>query len=421
MNLQGQFNRTYLNYLASVILPAIATALVIPLIKNLMGDALYGRFSLLFNATMISSIALTGWLTQSINRFYPSESNKRQLLKKVVSYVFFMLLIVVLPFFFFANKIGNDYTLSMLMSVSFVCISIQLILFSIAQASFLSRNILFAESIRTISYFLFMALLLIFIPTEGVNVMFIAVIFAYLLAIFFLVTIIRKHFNNQGGEDKEIQQRPQLKKFILYGTPLSLWFVFSNLNTYIDKLFLVRYFNESIQGNYQALFDFISRGITLLVSPVLLTLMPLLSKEYEIKKERQVRVFLKKILGYMLLGWLIALLCYQTFAAKFLFLILHIPQNEDFHKCGLLIISTVFIWQLAMVVHKLLELKLKTEKMLFFVIISFLSQCAFYLSMKECSSILIFPFGCLLSSLVYLILVSIPLFLSKRNAHPKTS
>ena len=86
------------------------------------------------------------------------------------------------------------------------------------------------------------------------------------------------------------------KSFMRYGGPISLWFVFSYSITLIDKYFMLHALGVHEQGNYQALFDLITRSIMLLRSPVIISLFPLVTVAYLSNKTRDIKKFLPQLL-----------------------------------------------------------------------------------------------------------------------------
>jgi peptidoglycan biosynthesis protein MviN/MurJ (putative lipid II flippase) len=142
--------------------------------------------------------------------------------------------------------------------------------------------------------------------------------------------------------------------------------------------------------------------------PVLVTLMPLLSREHQAGNSSGIKKLLRKIIFYQILVLLVISASYFLFAKDLLFMLLKVPDNESYSSAGFLLIVSAFLWQMAMVIHKRHELELKTNKMLLYITLAFLAQLAFYYFFHNQSSFLVFPMGCLIASLCYLILVSIP-------------
>ncbi|MEY4702941.1 MAG: hypothetical protein RIR96_838, partial [Bacteroidota bacterium] len=161
-----------------------------------------------------------------------------------------------------------------------------------------------------------------------------------------------------------------------------------------------------IQGNYQSMFDLLSRGFTMLISPVLISLMPLLTVAYKEQQYGEIRSLLKKILLFQIAGFLIAVICYWLFGASWLMAILKVPDTMTYRKMGFIILCGTFIWQIAMVVHKYYELRMKSHYLLFMVVAAFGLQLLFFQSIKHIQDPVWYSMGYLCSSSFYLVMVS---------------
>ena len=281
MSLQHQLKKNYLNYLLSIILPALISSVSIPVIKRMLGPEQYGLFSIYNNGVQILAIALTGWITQSILRFSQSENHLTDIKTQAIKFTSISVAMASLPLFFFYFIRNEEFILSLLLLPILITSSFQLVLFSMAQASFLSRKILVSETLRT-GIFLLLAIFLVYtIKSSGIYPMIFSVIIAWSVSIFYLIKNLNKHFSTTQLKTESLIKNSFGKKFLSYGLPLSCWFVFANLLTYTDKYLMARHWGHEVQGNYQALFDILFRGISMAVSPIMMMLLPLLSKEYE--------------------------------------------------------------------------------------------------------------------------------------------
>jgi hypothetical protein len=160
------------------------------------------------------------------------------------------------------------------------------------------------------------------------------------------------------------------------------------------------------QGNYQAIFDLLYRGIILIISPIITSLFPILTTAYEKGNKTEIRKLLKKIILYELAGFCLVVISYWWFGANFLLYILKIPKTETFKLMGFIVICGTFAGQLAILVQKRFELQLKSFFLFLMMCIAFFVQIIFYFVFKKYNYELLYPLGFLLSSLVYLILVS---------------
>jgi hypothetical protein len=169
---------------------------------------------------------------------------------------------------------------------------------------------------------------------------------------------------------------------------------------------MLKYCGAEIMGNYQAMFDLIYKSITLLLSPVVTSLYPLLTLAYEKGNICEIRSFLKRIILLELITFGFTSMVYWLGASDFLLYILKIPNEWVYKWIGFMIISGAFIWQLAILVQKKYELKMKSFFLLAMIFISLSFQIFFYIVKPNISNMLIYPIGFLLASFTYLLLIS---------------
>ena len=417
MELFSKFKKDYLNYLISIILPALISGLSIPVFKNLLGSAGYGKFSIWYNAILITTAILSGWIAQSIIRFFPSSTHKHAFSREAIILSVKTQAIFFVPVFIIAYYFGHDLFLALLTSLVLLTTSLQFTILPVIQSSFLSKKIISSEIIRVLTYVGGAVLLLKFSGISYLYSLFIAVIASYLFSLLFLMKKATQFFYKEGIEtEKKPEQFHLFKRFLKYGAPLSLWFLFSYLISYIDKLFMFKYAGAEVQGNYQAIFDLLFRGITIIISPVVTSMFPILTSAYEKEDKKEIRKFLKKIIIYELSGFTVATIIYWLFGAHFLLLLLKTPDTLTFRLMGFIVICGTFVWQLAIVVQKRFELKLKSFFLLSMVAIAFFIQILFYLIFKDYNNILLYPAGFLLSAFIYLLLISFSELLAISNS-----
>jgi O-antigen/teichoic acid export membrane protein len=288
-----------------------------------------------------------------------------------------------------------------------VAMSIQFSVLPIIQSSFLSRKIISSETIRICTY---VGLAIILLKVTGISYLyslFIAVFISYFFSLIFLIRQALIFFKKQAlSRNKKEECTPLFKSFFNYGAPLSLWFVFSYLTSYVDKLFMFKYAGAEVQGNYQAIFDLLYRGITLIVSPMVTSLFPLLTVAYVNGDRTEIRKFLKRLISYELTGFAVVSILYWWFGADLLLYVLKTPKTETFKMIGFIVICGTFIWQFAILIQKRFELQLKSLFLFLMMLIAFSLQVVFYLIFRNSHIELLYPLGFLLSSVVYLFLIS---------------
>jgi O-antigen/teichoic acid export membrane protein len=407
MDLFSRFKKDYFNYLVSIILPALISGVSIPVFKHLLGAEGYGKFSIWLNAVLIITAVSSGWITQSIIRLFPASENKYSFSRKAIKLSLETQLIFFAPVFFTSWFISKDIFLAILCSLVLLMTSLQFTVLPVIQSGFLSRKIITSESIRILTY---VGLALLLLKLSGISYiysLFIAAFISYTFSLIYLGNQAYKFFHHEHSIASNKNQNPKLfKSFFKYGAPLSLWFIFSYLFSYIDKLFMYKYMGAEAQGNYQAIFDLLFRGVSMIMSPVLTSLFPILTSAYTRGNNKEIRKLMKKIISYEIIGFLLSSVLYWWFADRLLLSLLKIPNTFSFKLMGFIVLCATFIWQIAILVQKRFELKQRTFYLLAMAFFAFLVQLLFYIIFKDLNNLLVYPLGFLLSTFVYLLLIS---------------
>jgi O-antigen/teichoic acid export membrane protein len=186
-----------------------------------------------------------------------------------------------------------------------------------------------------------------------------------------------------------------------------MWIVFSYLLSYIDKLLILRNLGSTAQGNYQAIFDLLFRGITVLISPVIISMLPLLTQAYEKGEISEIKNLMKKIILFEIGGLFLCTIFYWWFGASLLFKMLKIPDTEIYRVMGFIILAGTFAWQISMVIHQQYILKLKSRFLLLMIFLAFLIQIAYYWFIADPKSPISYPLGYFFAAVAYLFLISL--------------
>ncbi len=408
MDLFSRFKKDYLNYLVSVIIPVTITAVSIPLFKHILGSEGYGNFSITFNSVLLCTAIFSGWIWQSILRYFPASNHKHSFISTSFLISCLTQAIFLLPVLAVVWYLYNDFLLAVFFSVTLIISSLQFTLLAISQSVFLSKKSIYYELIRNMSYLVSALVLLKCAFMYYMYALFLATIISYLLSFIYLYTETNKQlFANHPVVNGKENTKAVFRLFLLYGWPLSLWFVIALLISLTDKYFILKTVGATVQGNYQALFDFLSKCINVLISPVTVSLFPLLTSAYQKGEQEDIKRLLLKILGFEAAALILTGIGYWFFGADILFTIIKTPATLQYKLMGLIIIAGTFIWQMAMVAHKRYELKFRSGYMLGMISIAFLFQLLLYLIFSKNTNLLIYPLGYLLSSFIYFFLVSI--------------
>ena len=208
-------------------------------------------------------------------------------------------------------------------------------------------------------------------------------------------------------------------QFFKYAGPLILWFVFAYLLSYMDKLFMFKNIGAEVQGNYQAIFDLISRSITILLTPMITSMFPILAANYENGNRNEIRGLIKKIIFLEFAGFGIVTVLYWWFGADIMIVILKTPDTLTYKWMGFITIAGTFIWQIGIVVQKRYELQMKNLFLLWMVALAFAGQLVFYLMFQKYNEPLLYPLGFLLSAVMYVLFISLPVIKTTFLFHVK--
>ena len=406
MDLFARFKKDYFNYLLSVILPALIMGLSIPVLKHLLGAQGYGTFSIWLNAVLLCTALMNGWITQSVLRFASTSSDKKLFSKQATTISRTTQFIIFIPTIFTVWFISRDLILALLFAAGSFVTAMQFSVTAVSQSGFLSKKNIYSETIRVVSYIL-SALLMLWLHIHFLYALFMAFIFSYLLAALYLSWQVQRASTTRETKksSSEGNTLALAKRFFKYGAPLSGWFVFSYLTTYIDKLFIIKNLGLELQGNYQAMFDLLARTLVVVISPVTTSLFPLVTLAYKKNEVVEIKKILKKIILFEVAACIAISILYWCFGAGILFHILKIPETPNFKMTGFLIIVGTFAWLIGSVVHKGFELRLQSFFLLKAVVISFVVQLIIYLVFQHHNTIILYPLGYFVSGLLYIFLI----------------
>jgi len=423
MELFKTFKKDYLNYLLSIIFPSIISGISVPIFKHILGPEKYGYFSIWLNAILIVVAVLSAWISQSVLRFYQEAENKQAFIQKTIMICLKTQLLFLLPAFLAAYFFSNEIITSILSVLLLIVSSHQFSVLAIIQSGFLSKKVIWSELLRTLSFFIISVYLLTFTKIIFIHSLLFSSLISYFLSLIYLAfQLKRKWINNLKSNSYEFDFK-LLSSFFKYGVPMSLWFIFFHLLSYIDKIFMLKFFGPIYQGNYQAIFDLIYKSIGIIISPVTTSIYPILVLSYQNSNTHEIKKLLKKILLFEIIALTITTFMYWLFGADLLLHILKINPTITYKWIGFIVLLTGFIWQFAMLIHKKFELKKQSKILLALIIISFLTQMLFYFLFQKSQSPIIFPLGFLFSALMYLFLISFTELISilKQKLNPNIS
>jgi O-antigen/teichoic acid export membrane protein len=364
-------------YFLTKIIPGITGLFSVSLFIRWVGSDEYGKFSLIISFVMAIGALSSGWLNQSILRYYSIDKKKKSFFESIFYGILISFSISFL-ILFTTNKLILKLDFIALFVTYFSLISV--ILFRL-KSSLLQANLQAYQIAKMTSLQSSLALLLpllIFIKYDYHLGLLIGVSLSYFLT----------------GYIKNIFKKPiipimknldSLRKYHKFGLPISFRISIGLLIPFIDKWFVMFFFNDSTTGLYSGYSEVILKIFSIILFPITLAIHPLVTKYWNDGKKNNALILIKKGIGIHFLIFIFSILILFSFRESFFILIQKfIPGlTINFKELGIPIFISGFLWQLSLLVHKPLELAEKPIYMVCGILIS--------LSVSVIGNILLIP------------------------------
>ncbi|MCX6250043.1 MAG: oligosaccharide flippase family protein [Bacteroidetes bacterium] len=351
-------------YFAGKIIPALVNLAIIILAVRLLGNAEYGKYSLVFYATMLVSTLSFGWIQQSILRFlsaYPQE----QVL--VINRFFFLTLMstlsaVIIGFFLCIYYFHLDWTDTAVVVTYIFMYNVFLFHLTLNQTKRKSLNYAILEGSYNVLFLAFFLLLTFVFNQHLFIVLFIAMVLGLVLSEFLRITILPE--GRVGLDPSRIYfQTGFTKKAFNFGFPITIWLFLSYLLNISDRFIIKEFTSYENVGTYSAVKDFIGKIATFTTIPVLLAYYPMIVEKWNDSRKKEAMKLIREGLNYCLLIAVVVFIFFMFVNNLFYTRILHLQVIRPLLVSAALI-SSAFLWQAALMVHKPLELLLKPRLML---------------------------------------------------------
>jgi O-antigen/teichoic acid export membrane protein len=392
----------FIFYATGIIASGVLSFLLIPVIVQLYGKEVYGSFSLMFNLLSLVCMLCYAWVGQSFIRFYNAKQPElfkvcKRLLNKslMIGSVFFLVLLL------FTTNLS--LTTFILLLCTFLVFGYYCFLLLVFQALRKALVIMFCEVLRTgMNVFLAFIFIKIYDKKNMLDLLVLAMFLAYLLPT--LILLYKTKFLN---DSTDISTMPNnAKQLLSFGIPIA-FFLSGSLALAVNDRFLISYLiNHETAGAYSAIYDIINKGVIAVFSPILMTFYPEIAALYNSGKRAEAYKKIHKLVWYEIaligIGFLFLL-----FLGNYLFnLIFENQAISQLTLIAVLIFIGVCLWQLAMLLHKPLELEQKTKQMAVAVFISLLiNVCLNFTFIKLTSSLIVPAVTTIIGSVVYIIFI----------------
>ena len=364
-----QFKKDYLPYFLGIIIPAATSFLTIPVLKNILGSGNFGIYTFYLTILLIINSSFSGGVTQSIIRLQV-DNNQRTFYYHCLLISFLVSLVLCIPLFVYILLSYHHFSFAILFIICLILANVYTSLLAVSQSRFLSTSSAISESLRTVIFLLLTILLIqVFKSVHFLLLIFISLCFSYLTVSIYLFSKNKLEINKFRIDLNGMLS--VAKQIVHYGGYLVGWFFCSYGISMANRFILASHFGKENIGHFTASFDIINKSIVFVLYPVLISLFPLIVKAHAEGRHVEVRHLIKRLTLIEAALMLVSLVGFPFIVFPLLSKVLNTPTTTEYLLLDMEVIAGSFVWQLAMLQHKFLELKKKTVKMLLFIFISF--------------------------------------------------
>ncbi|HUA14860.1 MAG TPA: hypothetical protein VMG31_06160 [Verrucomicrobiae bacterium] len=355
------------NYFVSKIVPGLMGLLTVMVFVRLVGYEQYGRYAILMAVVTACATAASGWLNQGILRFHSQHAGthhehtftRGSRLGTLLSVAAGS--IVVYAVVWHSSGRSGPAAVALALFVPMVLYTVEL---TRLQASLRSATVVGVESMRAIVGFLIPLGLVAVTRSKNYLLLLAGVGIGY------LITLTTKrgdkaHPAAETGRSTIFgeSERYALGRIWNYGWPVALWLACQSCLVVSDRYFIQRFRGYADAGVYASIYDVIVRSFSLVFAPVTLSVHSILMHRWNCGERRGTMGTLRKAMLCELLLFLPAPVALFFLNARVAHLILG-AANVDAARALLPLALGGFLWQLALLAHKPLEMLCRTRRML---------------------------------------------------------
>jgi len=363
--------RDSLGYFGSKVVPGFMGLISVPAFVRLLGPEEYGRFAFIFPLLMAIAGASSGWLAQGILRFHPSptENTARQARFSVAVFAGTVASVALTGVVLVLVLFGLHYQIvTALIALSF---AFSLVIYTVAlarlQAQLRPMAVLAREIVRSVAAFVFSLLLVLATGQKRFDLVLLGQALAYTIAIVPMSGIghplkqVLGAFARAPSGAESV--RDILSQLAHFGWAVGVWLLLSQSLPVIDRWLIQRFAGYSKAGVYASLYEVAIRSLSFLIFPLTQAGHPRIMRSWNQGEYAVAYRIIRNSIKYQLFIFVAVLAVVSAFAHRIAALILGFDDQVAARTLPLLVVAG-FLWQLALLVHKPLEIKQETATML---------------------------------------------------------
>ena len=393
-----QLLRDALYYSISKIIPGLAGLISVVLFFRLIGSEEYGKYSIIFSFTNLIAAFSLGWLNQSILRYRSTFSSTKKIISPVflgftLGIIIVITLLIITSVFQFPIIFSSKHIIFLAFSVG---------IFNILKFTFqseeLPKKVILITSIQSILIIICSFLLLNYHKNNSESLI-LAVSLAYLIPILPYINFFNSNFISKKNMNIIIP-------FFNYGFPISIWLGISLSLNFLDRFFIEYYFGTLLMGSYAGLSEFIIRIFSIVIFPITLAIHPIIMNKWNKNRNIHESLIALLIAGLTQLSiCIIILIPLVLFKDSFFYFIQSMIPELDVSMKEIMIPIFIggFLWQLALLLHKPLEIQERTWVMVGCILCSLIANITGNILFLPKFGIIATVYTMIISALIYII------------------
>jgi O-antigen/teichoic acid export membrane protein len=361
-----------LSYFGNKVVPGLMGLVSVPVFIRLIGLDEYGRFAIVVPFLMAIAGASSGWLAQGVLRFYPVATDpqgRHDTFDRAVT-IGTVASVLVTSVVLAAVLAGLHYSLSTSLVSLAYCFALLAYTVALAklQAQLRPKSVLQREIVRSVGGFVFPVALVFITGRKQFELIILGQAIAYTIG--FLPSLRWRSRANQIASSSiesfspdSSGTRDMIRTLWRFGWAVGLWLLLSQLLPVIDRWTIQKFTSFANAGLYASLYEITIRSFSFLVFPVTQAAHPRIMRAWnEGQFAESYRTIRHSVLSQLII-FAGVLGVVSVASHRITRLILGFDDPAAARMLPVLLVGG-FLWQLALLLHKPLEIAQKTGIML---------------------------------------------------------
>lgn len=356
-------------YAASKVLPGLAALVSVVVFLRLAGADAYGVYSVAMAVAVFAGNLALGWLRQGALRYAGDAALSPGALPSWATWtsVSFACLATaaVVPL---AHSAMGFWTVLGAAAVA-GALGYQSLVVTVLQSRIAPAKVLQAEALRAVLQFSLPCAFVILLRPSGA-----VLLWAVALAAVSAVLPFRRVLTPLAAESGDRQMHgPVLRMWWGYGWPLSLWLSVATVLQLSDRVLIARWVGNDAAGAYAGLYDVVTGGFSICLFPLTMAAQPVISTLWNQGRRRAALEENRRALRAQVA--IFVPVCLFVLVARDALVAIVLPASARRYGAVVMpVLLGAFLWQLALTVHKRLELERRSATMLVFILIATLAN-----------------------------------------------